>query len=101
MQVDLERLYRDSLVWDAHSGVFPGAEVDLNLLDEWARLGVSYLSINVGFDVMEWQATLATLSAYRRWVIEHSDNFYWSARCRILTVPARKINLRSVSILKA
>ena len=67
--------YRNSLVWDAHAGVFPSPEVDLNLLDAWADAGVHYLSINVGFDVMDWQDTLATLAAYRRWVIDNADRF--------------------------
>ena len=75
MQESIERLYREALVWDAHAGVFPSAEVDLNLLDEWPDLGASYLSVNVGFDVMDWQETLATLAAYRRWVVEHADRF--------------------------
>ena len=67
--------YPDSLVWDAHAGVFPSPEVDLNLLDEWVHAGVSYLSINVGFDVMDWQDTLATLAAYRRWIVGNADRF--------------------------
>jgi membrane dipeptidase len=75
MQNNIEKLYREALVWDAHAGVFPGADVDLNLLDEWPAIGASYLSINVGFDVMAWQDTLATLAAYRRWVVEHADRF--------------------------
>ena len=68
-------LYRDALVWDAHAGVFPNPAVDLDLLQEWPDAGADYLSINVGFDVMEWHETLATLAAYRRWVIEHEDRF--------------------------
>ena len=75
MHVDIEQLYREALVWDAHAGVFPGPEVDLNLLDEWPEMGASYVSINVGFDVMTWQETLATLAAYRRWIVEHADRF--------------------------
>jgi len=75
MQSRLEKLYRDALVWDAHAGVFPSPEVDLNLLQEWPDSGVNYLSINVGFDVMDWQDTLATLAAYRHWVLAHSDRF--------------------------
>jgi membrane dipeptidase len=75
MQDHLQQLYQDALVWDAHAGVFPSPEVDLNLLDEWPRAGASYLSINVGFDVMDWQDTLATLAAYRRWVLDHPDRF--------------------------
>jgi len=68
-------LYRDALVWDAHAGVFPNPAVDLDLLQEWPDAGADYLSINVGFDVMQWQETLATLAAYRRWLIEHADRF--------------------------
>jgi len=75
MQDRLQQLYQDALVWDAHAGVFPSPEVDLNLLDEWPRAGASYLSINVGFDVMDWQDTLATLVAYRRWILDHADRF--------------------------
>jgi membrane dipeptidase len=77
---NLAELYRNALVWDAHAGVFPSPDIDLNLLDEWPELGVSYLSINVGFDVMDWQETLATLTAYRHWVVEHADRFVLAAK---------------------
>jgi len=62
-------------VWDAHAGVFPDPQVDLTLLNEWRDRGVDYLSLNVGFDVMDWQQTLRTLAAYRRWVLAHGDRF--------------------------
>lgn len=75
MNAQLQKLYREALIWDAHAGVFPSPEVDLNLLDEWQKAGASYVSINVGFDVMEWQDTLATLAAYRRWLLDHGDRF--------------------------
>ena len=71
--------YTDALVWDAHAGVFPDAKVDLNLLDDWRDHGVNYLSINVGFDVMEWQQTMSTLAAYRRWLLLHEDRFLLAA----------------------
>ena len=70
-----KKIYESSLVWDAHAGVFPSPEVDLNLLDDWINCGASYVSINVGFDVMPWQDTLATLAAYRHWVLQHDDRF--------------------------
>ena len=69
------QLYLDALVWDAHAGVFPDPSVNLELLQAWPDAGADYVSINVGFDVMEWHETLATLAAYRRWVIAHSDRF--------------------------
>ena len=65
----------ESLVWDAHAGVFPSPEVDLNLLDDWRAADVNHVSINVGFDVMDWQDTLFTLAAYRRFVLTHEDRF--------------------------
>jgi len=64
-----------TIVWDAHAGVFPDPQIDLNLLNDWRDNGVDYLSINVGFDVMDWQQTLRTLAAYRRWVLAHNDRF--------------------------
>jgi membrane dipeptidase len=68
-------LYADTLIWDAHAGVFPDPKVDLALLKDWHDNGVDYLSINVGFDAIDWQQTLATLAAYRRWVLLHNNRF--------------------------
>jgi membrane dipeptidase len=68
-------LYHDALVWDAHAGVFPDPKVDLDLLNDWHENGVNYLSINVGFDVMDWQQTLSTLAAYRRWMQLNENRF--------------------------
>ena len=72
-------LYNSALVWDAHAGVFPDPKVDLGLLSEWRDNGVNYLSINVGFDVMNWQQTLDTLAAYRHWMLSHEDHFILAA----------------------
>ena len=53
---------KDCLIWDAHAGLFPSPEMDLDILGSWQRYNVNYLSINVGFDVMSRDATLATLA---------------------------------------
>ena len=66
------------IVWDAHAGIFPSPDVDLNLLSDWFENGFDHLSINVGFDVMDWQQTMATLAAYRRWVLANDDRFVLS-----------------------
>ena len=68
-------LCADALVWDAHAGVFPDPKVDLALLQDWRDSGVDYLSLNVGFDVLDWQQTLATLAAYRRWVLLNDEDY--------------------------
>ncbi|MDJ0779217.1 MAG: membrane dipeptidase [Gammaproteobacteria bacterium] len=75
MTAATQKLFTDALVWDAHAGVFPSPQVDLNLLDHWQQQGASYLSINVGFDVMDWQDTLATLAAYRNWILARPERF--------------------------
>ncbi len=70
-----ENLYADAFVWDAHAGVFPDPAIDLSLLESWRGRGVDYLSINVGFDVMDWQQTLKTLAAYRQWLLTQAGDF--------------------------
>ena len=67
-------LIDETLVWDAHAGVFPDPAVDLSLLQAWRAHSVDYLSINVGFDVMDWQRTLETLLAYRRYILADEDH---------------------------
>ena len=71
----IESFYDNALVWDAHAGVFPSPEVNLDLLQDWHVNGVNYVSMNVGFDVMSWQDTLATLAAYRRWLVLNADKY--------------------------
>ncbi len=70
-----EDLCSDALIWDAHAGVFPSPQVDLSLLRDWRDHKANYISINVGFDVMDWQQTLQTLAAYRRWLLVNDDHF--------------------------
>jgi len=63
----------DTLVWDAHAGIFPGPDTDLGGLPAWRGAGVDYVSLNIGFDVMNWTKAIATLSAYRRKLAGMSD----------------------------
>lgn len=66
-------LISDTLVWDAHAGIFPGPDTDLSGVPEWSEAGFDYVSINIGFDVMDWADAVATLSAYRRMLAGMSD----------------------------
>ena len=72
---DMEQMCAQSFIWDAHAGIFPDPKINLNLLDAWRENSVDYVSINVGFDVMDWQQTIATLAAYRNWVLVNDDRF--------------------------
>jgi len=68
-------LIADALVLDAHAGVFPDPKIDLSLLNAWRDHSADYLSLNVGFDVMDRRQTMTTLAAYRSWVLAHDDRF--------------------------
>ncbi len=67
-----------AIVWDAHAGVFPAPDIDLNLLEQWRQSPVDHVSVNVGFDVMDWQQTITVLAAYRHWILAHNDRFVLS-----------------------
>ena len=71
----MTKMPKRSFVWDAHAGLFPSLEMDLKILEHWLKDNVNYLSVNVGFDVMSRDETLATLAAYRRWLLAHTDQF--------------------------
>jgi membrane dipeptidase len=72
---DADRIYRDALVWDNHSGFDPQPHADLAQLQVWRDAGVDYLSIDVGYDVMDPATTLRSLAAYRRWLKARPDRF--------------------------
>ncbi|MFQ5984639.1 MAG: dipeptidase, partial [Alphaproteobacteria bacterium] len=68
-------LYADALVWDDHSGFEPRVDADLTQLQRWARSGVTYLSVDVGYDVMDWQETVKVLAAFRAWILARPHDY--------------------------
>lgn len=72
---DIQQMCAQSFIWDAHAGIFPDSKINLNLLDDWRENSVDYVSINVGFDVMDWQQTITTLAVYRNWVLANDNRF--------------------------
>jgi membrane dipeptidase len=69
-------LHNKALVWDAHAGFSPFPDLDLSFLERWLEAGVSYLSINVGYDIVRtWEETLRCTAHYRRWLELHPDTF--------------------------
>ncbi|MBZ9993991.1 dipeptidase [Mesorhizobium sp. BH1-1-4] len=72
----VESAYQNSYIWDAHAGFSPFVDLDLHFLKRWKDAGVGHVSINVGYDVMRWDETLACVAHYRRWLSEHSSDFY-------------------------
>lgn len=66
-------IFDDALVWDCHAGTAPDPEVDLACLDTWRASGVNFISINIGFDAMDWRDCLATAISYQRQIRALSD----------------------------
>lgn len=75
-----EKTHRSSFTWDAHAGFSPSADLDLSFLKRWRASGVDHVSINVGYDVMQWDETLANVAHYRKWLFEHSGDFLLAER---------------------
>ncbi|MFE0018032.1 dipeptidase [Mesorhizobium sp. NPDC059054] len=63
------------VIWDAHSGFMPDPAADLNNLRIWREAGVDYLSIDVGFDLLAWEQTVATLACFRHWIMARPDDY--------------------------
>jgi membrane dipeptidase len=70
MTAAVQRLFQQNIVWDAHAGFAPSPQVDLTRMQLWKDAGVDYLSINVGYDVMDWRDTLKALAYVRRWLLQ-------------------------------
>jgi membrane dipeptidase len=68
-------IFDGEVIWDAHSGFMPDPAADLRNLRIWRDAGVNYLSIDVGFDLMPWQKTVATLAHFRHWVLSHPADY--------------------------
>lgn len=68
-----EDLVSKNLFWDSHAGIFPAPDADLSGLLAWRDANVNYVSINVGFDVIDWQTTFRTLVAYRYRLVELAE----------------------------
>jgi len=69
------QIYADALVWDDHAGFESRPDADLAQLDHWQKAGVTYLSVNVGYDVRPWDNTVKTLAAFRRQIAREPDRF--------------------------
>ncbi|MBM3583012.1 MAG: membrane dipeptidase [Alphaproteobacteria bacterium] len=68
-------LYAEALIWDDHSGFDPQPHAELDNLDLWRAAGVDYLSIDAGYDVMDWRTSLCSVAAYRSWLKARPDRF--------------------------
>lgn len=70
-----QRLIQTSLVWDTHGGFMPDPLADLNNLDLWRDAGFDYLSINAGFDCLDWSDAIRTISGFSHWVRANPERY--------------------------
>ena len=69
------KLHAEALVWDDHAGFEPHPSVDLGILEHWRAAGVDYLSINVGYDVVDWKQTVKNIGWLLTFLEKHPDRF--------------------------
>ena len=62
-----------AFIWDSHSGFESRPDARLEQLETWRSAGVSYLSVNVGYDVRSWENTISTLASFRRQIRSLGD----------------------------
>jgi membrane dipeptidase len=53
----------------------PDVRADLRNLKLWRDAGVGHLSIDVGFDLLPWEQTVANLEVFRGWILDHSEEY--------------------------
>jgi membrane dipeptidase len=70
-----QSLLDSEVIWDAHSGFMPDPAADLRNLQIWRDAGVNYLSVDVGFDLLPWEKTVATLAYFRHWILERPAEY--------------------------
>ncbi|MFK0689449.1 dipeptidase [Mesorhizobium sp. IMUNJ 23033] len=71
----VDYLFSTCVIWDGHSGFFPHPKADLSQLHRWRDASVNFLSVDVGFDVLDWHDAVRNIAASRSWIEQHSDQF--------------------------
>lgn len=75
LATNAQTILDSEVIWDAHSGFMPDPAADLNNLRIWRDAGVNYLSIDVGFDLLAWEQTVATLASFRHWILARPSDY--------------------------
>jgi membrane dipeptidase len=59
--------------WDNHAGFGYAGPKDVDMLGRWRSAGVSYLSVNVGYDPVPWSTTIRAIADYTRGIEARTD----------------------------
>ncbi len=63
------------LIWDAHFGGDPHVGAELGELSRYRDAGVTYISVNVGYDIMPWHQVIEVIADYRTWIAARHDEY--------------------------
>src|SRR5262245_58079582 len=66
---------RRVLIWDAHVGGDPRVGAPLAELERYRQAGVTYASLNVGYDIMPPQRVIKVIADYRAWIAARPDQY--------------------------
>ncbi len=63
------------LIWDAHVGGDPRVGAPLVELERYRAAGVTYASLNVGYDIMPPDQVIRVIADYRAWIAARGDQY--------------------------
>jgi len=84
------------LIWDGHAGVYPHVDTDLSGLSYWREADVSFVSLNVYYDVMPAEDIFPVIHAYRRFIKNNHDKYLLVDKASDLE-KARKSGMLAIS----
>lgn len=71
----IQRIHRQSLVWDSHACFPLKPNADLTELKRYRDCGVNFVSINIGMDMDSFENILQVLAGYRNFIRSHPDDY--------------------------
>src|SRR5271165_2544463 len=73
----MNRLLQSSVVWDNHAclPLRPNDETFLPQLERFRNVGVTIVSLNVGFDVENIEKHVRMIARFRHWIAEHPQDY--------------------------
>ena len=75
--IAVDQLLADTIVWDNHAcmPLRAGDDSFLPQLERYRKSGFDVVSLNIGFDPVEWQNSFSMLSFFRHWIGQNSDKY--------------------------
>jgi len=87
---DAPPVYRNAVVWDAHSCLPLRPGQDMSPLERHHAAGFTYVSINVGMDFNPVGQVVRVIAGFRDWLARHGDRFLLAERIDDVTRAKRE-----------